>query len=91
MVPKDTYTDEELKPYFDEIAKGYCYKQSAENIGYNLDKLESTLNDVEVRIHIVDLSMVAGAKIRIGELPVPSRHDGLYDKYNTNIIRRNNT
>jgi len=82
VVQKDTYIDSELIIYFEEISKGYCYKQSAENIGYDLDKIERTLNDYEVRCHLLDLSMVAGAKIRAGELAVPDRHDGLYDKYN---------
>ena len=79
---KDTYTDLELVIYFDEISKGYCYKQAAENVGYDMIKIEWTMNDYEVRCHVVDLSMAAGAKIRSGDLPIPHRHDGLYDKYN---------
>ena len=78
---KEVYTDEELIPYFEEMSKGYCYKQSAENIGFDMEKLERTMSDLEVRIHIVDLSIAAGAKIRAGNLAVPDRHDGLYDKY----------
>ncbi len=34
--------------------------------------------DDETMAHALDLSMVAGAKIRAGELPVPDRLDWLY-------------
>lgn len=73
------YTDEELKPYFAEVAKGYPVKQAAYNAG--LDFSSKTFDDYEVRCHSLDLSCAAGALIKLGRLPVPDRWDGLFDEY----------
>jgi len=44
--------------------------------------MENTLyGDDETLGYAIDLSMVAGAKIRSGDIDVPDRHDGLYDEY----------
>lgn len=76
------YSDEELKPWFEQVSKGYCFKQACKIIGYSWPTLEGQLNsDREVCGYALDLAMVAGALIRKGELPVPARYDGLYDKY----------
>lgn len=78
----EIYTDEELVPYFAEMAKGYCCGQTDDRCGYSRQKVMDTIySDDEVFEHVIDLSMVAGAKIRKGELEVPDRYDGLYDKY----------
>jgi len=76
------YTDKELMPWFDEIAKGYCYKQACKRAGLDHDKLHDTMySDDEVMWHMLDLSTYAGALIRSGKLEVPDRWDGLYDEY----------
>lgn len=73
------YSDDELKPWFAEVAKGYCFWQAAERCGYDRQTILNTIySDDEVFDHGLSLSMWAGAKIRAGELPVPDRHDGLY-------------
>ena len=45
--------------------------------------LNTLYSDDETLGYAIDLSMVAGARIRKGELAVPARWDGLYDKYRT--------
>ena len=76
------YSDEEIKIFFAEVLKGYCFKQATENAGMDWQTMENTLySDDETLVYAIDLSMVAGAKIRMGELPVPDRWDGLYDEY----------
>ena len=42
------------------------------------DGKEQLYSDDETFAHALDLSMVAGALIRAGDLPVPDRWDGLY-------------
>ena len=45
--------------------------------------LNTLYSDDETIGYAIDLSMVAGALIRRGDLPVPARWDGLYDEYRT--------
>lgn len=73
------YSDEELAPWFAEVAKGYPFDQAAERCGYVVEWIMNTVySDDEVCDHALGLSIEAGAKIRAGELPIPDRHDGLY-------------
>jgi hypothetical protein len=76
------YSDEEMKPYFIELSAGYCCKQSAERCGYAWGTVENTLySDDDLYGHVLDLSMIAGSKIRTGLQPAPDRWDGLYKDY----------
>jgi hypothetical protein len=77
----ERYTDKELIPFFELVAKGYCYKQSCDLIGYSRDRMVHTMNDEDVRYHILCLSSGARLKIEEGKIPVPARYDGLYDEY----------
>ncbi len=52
-----TYSDEELKVFFEQISKGFTYKEATANVHYDLDIMERTMNDYDVRCHILDLSM----------------------------------
>ncbi len=73
------YTDEELAPWFAEIAAGYCFEQAAERCKLVWEWVQNSFySDDEVYAHGLELSMVAGALIRDGKLPVPDRHDKLY-------------
>lgn len=51
------YTDEELKPFFHEMSIGFTYKEATANIGYDINRIESTMNDLEVRCYMLDVSM----------------------------------
>ena len=77
------YTDEELKPFFEEVSKGYCFKQATEKAGLDWEVMHNTLySDDETIGYALDLSMVAGALIRTGKQKPPTdRHDGLYEKF----------
>jgi hypothetical protein len=77
------YSDHELIPFFDYMAQGYCYKQSADKCLYPQDWVRNTFySDDETFGYMLDLSMEAGAKIRRGLMaPPPDRYDGLWDKY----------
>ena len=77
------YSDHELTPFFEEISKGYCYKQSSDNCLYPSDCILNILySDDETFGYMLDLSMVAGARIRSGEQAPPvDRYDGLYDEF----------
>jgi hypothetical protein len=83
FVAPEIYSDEELKIFFRYILQGYCYKQSTAKAGYDQRRIEWTLHtDYDVRCHMLDLSMAAGAFIREGIMdPPPDRWDGLYDEY----------
>jgi len=73
------YTDEELAPWFNEVAKGYAFEQAASRAMMVWQAVENTIyGDDDVFAHALNLSMVAGAKMRAGELPAPDRWDGLY-------------
>jgi hypothetical protein len=73
------YSDHELAPWFAEIAKGFCFEQAAERCKLVWPWVQNTFySDDEVMAHGLELSMVAGALIRAGKLPIPARHDGLY-------------
>jgi hypothetical protein len=73
------YSDTELKPFFDEVGRGYCFNQSADRSGLDRKTLWNTLySDDETLGYALDLSMHAGALIKAGALPIPDRHDGLY-------------
>lgn len=80
------YSDEEMMPFFDEIAKGYCYKQAADRCLYPREWVLNTIySDDEVFDHMLSLSMQAGARIRAGLQPAPpDRYDGLYESYRQN-------
>jgi len=74
------YTDDELKPWFDEIAKGYCWMQATDHCGYSRDIMQNTMySDDDILHHMLDLAMQAGALIRAGKLPIPDRYDKLYE------------
>jgi len=76
------YSDEELAPWFAEIAAGYCFEQAAERCKLVWEWVQNTFySDDEVYAHGLELSMVAGALIRAGKLPVPDRHDKLYGEF----------
>jgi hypothetical protein len=76
------YGDNELIPWFDEVAKGYCFKQAAERCQLVWEWVENTVySDDDVYEHALNLSMVASAKIRAREMPVPDRHDKLYEEF----------
>ena len=75
------YSDEELKPWFAEIAAGYCYKQAADRCLYVREWILNTMySDDDVSGYMLDLSMQAGARIRAGEQEPPNRYDGLYNQ-----------
>lgn len=76
------YTDEELKPFFTQVSKGFCFEQATEKAGMDWTTMRNTLyGDDETIGYALDLSMVAGARIRDGEMAVPDRYDGLYDEF----------
>lgn len=73
------YSDHELIPWFDEVSAGYDFEQAAERCKLVPKWVENSVySDDEVYAHALDLSLVASAKIRAGEIPVPDRHDNLY-------------
>lgn len=51
------YTDEELVVIFEQMAIGFTYKEAVVNVGYDIKRMELTMNDFDVRCHILDLSM----------------------------------
>ena len=71
-----------MEKYFEEVAKGYCWKQSADRAAMVREWVDNTLKSHD---HLMDrllaLAIKAGAQIRAGELEAPKRHDGLYDQY----------
>ena len=78
----EIYTDKELEPWFDEVAKGFSFEQASDNLGYDWKKTQNTFyGDDDVFGHALDLSMIAGAQIRMGKLEVPDRTDGLYEEF----------
>lgn len=82
MSKKQPYSDEELQIYFSWVAKGYCWKQSAEKAGMDPERIERNFDDIEVRQHLIDVACDAGGRIRAGVLPAPTdRWDGLWDDY----------
>lgn len=73
------YTDAELAPFFEQVSAGYCFEQATKRAGLDWQRVENCLySDDETMAYALDLSMVAGALIRAGKLPVPDRWDGLY-------------
>jgi hypothetical protein len=81
------YSDDEMLPFFNEVAAGYCYKQAADRCLYPQEWVLNTIySDDEVCQHMLELSMVAGALIRAGKQVAPKRYDGLYDLYITQEI-----
>ena len=85
------YSDDELKPFFKEVSAGYCFKQATERAGMDWQTMHNTLyGDDDTIGYALDLSMVAGANIRAGKLPVPDRHDKLYQRIENadNLNRR---
>jgi len=76
------YSDPELMPWFAEVAAGYDFEQAAERCKLVWEWVRNTFySDDEVMAHGLELSMVAGALIRAGKLPIPDRHDGLYSSH----------
>lgn len=76
------YSPHEMQPFFAEVAKGYCWKQSADRAKMVRDWVNNTLySDDDLLDHLLDLAIVAGAEIRTGQLAAPDRYDGLYDKF----------
>ena len=73
------YTDAEMGAFFEAVSEGYTFEQAAERCKYPFEWVLNTLNsDDETMDWALHLSMVAGARIRMGELPVPDRWDDLY-------------
>ena len=73
------YADEALVPWFNEVAKGYAFEQAASRAMMVWQAVENSIfGDDDIYAHALNLSMIAGAKIRAGELQVPDRWDGLY-------------
>ena len=52
----------ELKAFFRLISKGRTWPQATEELGLSVSRVKRTLNDIEIRSFVVDLSMVAGAE-----------------------------
>ena len=77
------YSDDEMKPFFAEIAKGYCVNQSADRCEYPRKWVWNTIySDDDTAGYVLDLSMEAGGKIRAGLMaPPPDRYDGLWNEY----------
>lgn len=77
------YSDHEMMPFFAEISKGYCYKQSAARCLYPAEWVLNTIHsDDDTFTYMLDLSIAAGALIRSGlQAPPPDRWDGLYDQF----------
>jgi hypothetical protein len=76
------YTDDELVPWFNEVSKGYPFEQAASRAMMHWQAVENSIyGDDDIYAHALNLSMVAGALIRRGELPAPVRWDGLYNQY----------
>jgi len=66
-------------PWFAEIAKGYSFEQAAERCNLVWEWVQNTVySDDDVYANGLELSMVAGALIRAGQLPIPDRRDKLY-------------
>ena len=55
------YPDEELKPFFDYIYNGCTYTEATRRAGMNLERIQTTMDDIEVRQHILNLSMTLNA------------------------------
>lgn len=74
------YSDEEMIPIFEQISKGYCYKQASAICLYPAEWVLNTMySDDDIGGYLLDLSMVAGSLIRSGLLAPPlDRWDGLY-------------
>jgi len=77
------YSDDEMIPFFEEISKGYCYKQAADHCLYPREWVMNTLySDDDTYGYMLDLSIIAGARIREGlQQPPLDRYDRLYNKY----------
>lgn len=56
------YTDVEMQPIFEQVSLGYTVYEAMDIVGYDLERINRTLDDIDVRIHIVDLAMNAAAK-----------------------------
>jgi hypothetical protein len=82
-VRRPRYSDHELIPFFTAISQGYCVNQSADKCLYPRKWVWNTLySDDDTLGHMLDRSMEAGAKIRMGLMAPPlDRYDGLWDKY----------
>jgi hypothetical protein len=76
------YTDEQLKPFFDEVFMGYPFQEATERLGMDWKTMHNTLySDDDIMGYALDLSIAAGALIRRGDKPVPDRKDKLYEEY----------
>ena len=76
------YSEHEMERFYEQVAKGYCWKQSADNAAMVREWVDNTLRSHDKLMdRLIDLAIKAGAQIRAGELEAPSRRDGLYDKY----------
>jgi hypothetical protein len=76
------YRKQELNFFMLEVQAGYCFKQSAHRAGLEWVWVRNSLYSDDYKMdYALELSMMAGALIRRGDLPVPDRWDGLYDEY----------
>ena len=76
------YSADEMERFFAEVAKGYCWKQSADRARMVRKWVDNTLNSHNhLMDRLIDLAIEAGEQIRAGDMPAPDRSDGLYDKF----------
>jgi hypothetical protein len=50
------YGDEELKPFFEQTALGFTFDESARRAGMDWDRVQRSLDDIEVRSHALYLN-----------------------------------
>ena len=74
------YSRQEMRPFFAEVAKGYCRKQAADRCGYPREYVLNTLySHDDMMDQMLMLAMRAGYRIRAGlQRPPLDRYDGLY-------------
>ena len=75
--------------FFGYISDGYAINQAADLCLYPRKWVWNTLySDDDTLAHVLDLSMQAGALIRMGVIPVPDRYDRLYHDDNSTLQDR---
>jgi hypothetical protein len=76
------YKPQELQGFMSEVCKGYPFREAAERAGLHWKFVENALcSDDDLMGHCLQLSMVAGEKVRRGIQPAPDRRDKLYEEY----------
>jgi hypothetical protein len=86
----DIYTDKELEPLFGCVAAGYTVDEACAIVNLDKEKFDYTWHrDLELRCHVIDLSMQANYKVSNGLLPIPLRKDDFYARVNWAAFYRN--